>query len=134
MRTDGDTERDGDEDSDGGRDGDENQYGDGDRDRQTWEQCPGVPQGGCRDGGFAPSHLLSSSPSPRAGGAAPPAAPPKDTAAGMPAQGWVWERGALPMVVMANGDAAGTRGVAGAHLPEAVGRFLGGRRRLVVGT
>lgn len=38
------------------------------------------------------------------------------------------------MVVMANGDAAGTRGVAGAHLPEAVGRFLGGRRRLVVGT
>lgn len=38
------------------------------------------------------------------------------------------------MVVMANGDTAGTRGVAGAHLPEAVGRFLGGRRRLVVGT
>lgn len=60
--------------------------------------------------------------------------PPKDTAAGTPAQGWVWEGRALPMEVTANGDAAGTRGVAGAHLPEAVGRFLGGRRRLVVGT
>lgn len=91
----------------------------------------GAP-GGCSDGGFAPSHLLSL---PEGWWGSTSCSPPqghrsRDARAGLDSG----REGAALGGDGKRGHRGDNGGVAGAHLPEAVGRFLGGRCRLVVGT